>query len=133
MKPQPTAEQIAKLPQWAQAHIQDLARRASVAEKQVARAQDEQTPSPFYVDDLLCIGEGSPQTVRRYFDTHRMTLAFEGMELDISLPRGVQGREGIELHWERTDKPRQPVIMQPYSHQAIRLINPDFTDEDRQR
>lgn len=125
MKP-PTPEQIAKLPKWAQEHIENCERERDEANRILSRVLADQKPTPFYTTELRGAEPSSgDRFIRRYFDAGRhLTVEHEGVTLTITLPMGLQGRNGIELSWERYDRlhSRQPVVLQPYSYQAMRLF-----------
>lgn len=47
------AEQIGKLPRWAQAHIREITRQRDEAIDEYNKLTDNQTPSVFYANDLF--------------------------------------------------------------------------------
>jgi hypothetical protein len=117
----PTPEQIEKLPRWAQEHIKDLDRRMVVAERAVAEYKDSQTPSEFYYEDHLCIGGGSPQLIRRYIQTNRMTIEHAGVQVDVLVR---EGDPEIEIGWSDPTRMCREVAMVPKSFQQIKIIHP---------
>lgn len=118
----PTPEQIAKLPKWAQEHIADLDRRMVVAERSLKEYEDAQTPSEFFYDDLLCIGGKSPQNVRRYVQTHRISIVRDGIRADVLLRHD---EPGIEISWGDEHRGCREVAMIPTSFQKIKLLSKD--------
>ncbi len=119
----PTPEQIAKLPKWAQEYIENLDRRVVIAERELKKMQDSQTPSEFYIDDVLCIGEGTPQHARRYVQTHKMTVEHDGVKLTILLR---QDEKGIDLQWNNTSRLMSEVAMVPLSFNKVKIVAKEF-------
>ena len=117
-----TPEQMAKLPKWAQEHINDLARRVEMAERILQQYKDNQTPSEFFYDDYQCIGLGTPQHARRYVQTYKMTVARDGIQADILLR---QDDPGIEISFSFVERvtTHVPVVMSGFNQ--IRIIPKD--------
>lgn len=116
----PTPEQIAKLPKWAQEYVKDLERRVVIAERTLKKYTDTQTPSEFYIDDLLCIGNGTPQVSRKYVQTHRITAERDGVKVDLLLRLN---EPGIEVSWSTSDRMTGEIAMIPFSFQKIKLVS----------
>jgi methyl coenzyme M reductase subunit D len=86
---QPTPEQLAKLPKWAQEHITDLSRQRDAALNVLNEFQDSQTVSRFYYEDHVCTGEqAGPSSKRRYIQTDRVIVDYKGEEFELTLARG---------------------------------------------
>lgn len=115
----PTPEQIAKLPKWAQEHIANLDRRMVLAERTLNEYKDAQTPSEFFFDDLLCIGGGSPKHIRKYIQTHKITVVRDGVRVDVLLRLD---EKGIEIGWSDEDRGCREIAMIPTSFQKIKLV-----------
>ena len=115
----PTPEQIAKLPKWAQEHIEGLDRRVVIAERTLKEYGDTQTESPFFYDDYLCIGGGSPQFARKYIQTHKVSVVKDGVRVDVLLR---MDEKGIEISWGDEDRTCREVAMIPTSFQKIKLV-----------
>ena len=114
----PTPEQLAKLPQWAQKHLADVKRQRDVAIRALDAYVDSQPPSPFYTEDLACTGEQSGPTIRkRYIQAHALCVDHDGVHLDIIL-RDKQ----IDLSWGRGRYKEGEVAAVPSSWQAMRLV-----------
>ena len=116
----PTPEQIAKLPKWAQETIEDLTRRTRVAETALKEYLDKQTPSEFYVEEYVNIGDGSDKHVQRYIQTYKMVVESGGVLLRILLR---QDEKGIELQWNSTDRLMQEVAMVPLSFNKVKIVS----------
>lgn len=117
----PTPEQIAKLPKWAQERIADLERRTATAELVLKEFQDAQTPSPIFYDDLVCIGSGGPQFVRRYVQSSRVSIVRDGVRADVLLR--ADGDTGIEISWGDEKRGVSQVAMVPLSFQKVVLLS----------
>ena len=115
----PTPEQIEKLPKWAQEHIKDLDRRMVIAERTLNEYKDTQTPSAFFVDDLVCIGGGSPKFMRKYIQTNKISVVRDGVRVDILLR---QDEKGIEIAWSDEDRGCRELAMVPTSFQKIKVV-----------
>lgn len=117
----PTPEQIAKLPQWARAHIANLSREREMAVRRLDEMTDNQTKSPFRKQELDCT-ETPPVSRTVYFQARSsMEVEHAGVELRITL------RENhIDLQWSRAGHMSGSICSQPSSHQAIAL----FTKEN---
>lgn len=66
-------DKIAKLPRWAQEHIEKIGRERDQAINALNRFLDGQTPSGFYVDDCVCTGEEQGPSRTNEQRTHRPT------------------------------------------------------------
>ncbi len=118
----PTPEQIARLPKWAQEYIEDLDRRTVIAERALKNYTDNQTPSKFYFDDFLCIGEGTPQLSRKYVQTRKITVEHEGIIVDVLLR---VDEAGIDISWHSSERLMKEVAMIPISFQQVKLVSRD--------
>jgi C4-dicarboxylate-specific signal transduction histidine kinase len=123
----PTQEQIAKLPQWAQRHIETLDRQREAALRALRQFTDEQTASPFSFDEHACIGNRGPDTFTRFVQARVMTVSHAGVMLTV---RCWEPNE-IGLQWGAYDEggPRSRAYMQqdevafvPASFQSARLV-----------
>jgi len=119
----PTPEQIAKLPKWAQERMADLERRARVAETALREYFDAQTPSEFYVEEYVGVGEGSDKRAQRYIQTYRMAVERDGVKLTILLHQDVKG---IELQWNSTNRLMNDVAMVPLSFNKVKILAKEF-------
>lgn len=115
----PTQEQIAKLPKWAQEHIENLDRRVVVSERALKEFTDTQTESAFFYDDYLCIGEGTPKFVRKYIQTYKISVVRDGIQVDVLLR---QDDPGIEIGWGGTNHAMKEVAMVPISFQKVKIV-----------
>lgn len=93
----PTKAQVAKLPVWAQNHINRLESERDAAINKLLEFHDEQTETNVFIQDHVCIGEGTngretdlakkggPTFVRRYLQTKRVQfrLPREEMEMEV--------------------------------------------------
>jgi hypothetical protein len=119
----PTPDQLAKLPKWAQEHIVNLERRTKTAEDALNDYKDNQTPSEFYTEDMLCVGEGSPEYVKRYVQGYKMNVEHDGVRLTILLR---QDEKGIDLQWYSTDRLMREVAMVPLSFNKVKIVAKEF-------
>ena len=96
----PSQEQIDKLPKWAQNHIRSLEMERDEANKLLTEFTDSQTKSSFYYQELR--GSDPSTGTRypaRYIQTHRVCVRHEGLDLEVLLPCGAQGRTGVEIRF----------------------------------
>lgn len=127
---QPTIEQLLKLPQWVQTHIQKLQRERETAVRALNEYCDNQTPAAFWVDDAECTGEErGPSFKRRYFQGDRINVSHAGIEASIYLSRKDDGQRifGIEIKFEPS-KPEtsfEKVAMIPFGHCCVNLVSKD--------
>ena len=121
-------EDVSKLPKWAQALVRCLEQQRDEAIKALNEHVDNQTVSPIYYDDLICI-EKSPVSVRRYVQTYKMTFEFAGVRLDVMLPYySPSRRKAIELQFGGTDGRCNTVALIPAARNAIRLVTGENVD-----
>lgn len=116
-------EQIEKLPKWAQQLVRDLKRERESAVKALNDFLDQQTPSPFRMEDFVCTGEESGPTHKTFYvQGHAMEVESSGIRLRVFAEEKVfSSRKSIELKWEAVDERRNIVTMTPTSYQTIKL------------
>jgi len=117
--PLPIPEQVAKLPKWAQERLADLERRTREAEVHLKNNLDAQTPSEFYVEEYVGVGEGSGKYVKRYVQTYKMAVEHDGVKLTILLR---QDEKGIELQWNSTSRLMNEMAMVPLSFNKVKIV-----------
>ena len=117
----PTPEQIAKLPKWAQERIHDLERERNESVKALNQHIDGQTPSPFYTDQAICTGEVPGAAFKRtyYQAGWHMNVVCAGVKLQIVL----RDDRGIDLQWSAADCPSDEVAFIPASYQKAELVS----------
>ena len=112
-------DKIEKLPKWAQEHIADLQRQRDVVVRTLNEHCDNQTPSPFYSDEMICNGESQgPSCKRMYFQAYKMEVEHAGIVLRIS----THNEGKIGLQWGKSDRLHNGVALIPTSHMAVNLI-----------
>ncbi len=112
-----TDPRIEKLPKWAQDHIADIQRQRDVSVRELNEYIDKQTPSPFFVDEMVCTGEETGPTVKRnYIQTRRVSVEHAGVSLDVYIRDEV-----IELTWGDGEYRNGDVAMIPVSRQQVHL------------
>lgn len=116
-----TPEQLAKLPKWAQEHIADLTRQMDVAKRTLNEFTDSQTPSDFYVEEMLCLTEGNQNNkfVKRYIQSHKVDVEHDGVRLTILLR---QDEKGIDLQWYSADRHMSEVAMVPLGFNKVKIV-----------
>lgn len=121
----PTTEQIAKLPKWAQDYIKTVCRERDMAIRTLNEFQDTQTKSDFWIEDLVCTGETvGPATKVRYIQTNSIHVESEGVHVEVSAFHGrIQSRHGIEVVWRSSDRSFGHICCVPESFQQIRLLS----------
>lgn len=123
-----TTEQIAKLPKWAREYITSLTRERDCLSAEVKRLIDQQTPSPFYVDDWY-----SPTRNKRYIQspTNRITIEHvtANVKLDVFLAPEDDGQRehGVEIIYGaiKRDLSHCPVAIVPRNMGSIQLVHRD--------
>jgi hypothetical protein len=105
MAERPDSAKLAKLPVWAQEYIRDLQRQRDIAVRELNEWRDQQTPSPFYIDEMVSTGEQQgPSIKRRYIQAHRITCESSGVALDIFAAVSVfENQRNIQLRWQGTE------------------------------
>lgn len=120
-----TPEQLAKLPRWAQDHIKDITRERDVAVRALNEYCDDQTPSPFYVDEMVCTGEQrGPSIKRRYIQAHTIKVKWAGVDLVIDANDYGNRNNEIGLQWSTTPRGCGDVALIPKSFQSVTLKLP---------
>ena len=111
---------IARLPKWAQEHIADLARQRQVAVDALNEHLDQQTVSPFYIDEPTCTGEKQgPSIKRRYIQAHKIAVEFKGVQLEIHLR---PEERGIDLGWSDLNRGLNDVALVPVSFNRVQIV-----------
>jgi hypothetical protein len=113
MNEQPTPEMLAKLPKWAQKHIEDLDRRVVISERTLKEYRDVQTPSEFFVEDW------TGKTTRNYIQTHKVAVERNGIRLDVLLRLD---EKGIDLSWSDDSRLVREIAMVPIAFNSVRLL-----------
>ena len=120
----PTKEQIEKLPKWAQEHIATLERQRSTAIESLNEYRDQQSPSPFYLDEMLCTGEqAAPSRKKIYVQAHSICVEWRGVLLRVDANDYGNTREGIRLQWSTPNQSLDEIAFVPTSYQSARLVS----------
>lgn len=124
---EPTPEQISRLPKWAQDHISYKASQLRIALEKCKAFEDQQTESPFYVDDFC----ENPR-VKRFISCPNQTVCADwaGVHLEIFLPRKDDGQRmfGPEIRFSATQgdsSVRNPVVIVPRGIELIHIVHRD--------
>jgi hypothetical protein len=116
----PTPQQIQKLPKWAQDHIEDLERQRDISIRALNEFCDNQTPSPFYVEDLVCTGEGQGPTPKRcYIQAHSVTVVWAGVEMQIDANDYGGRKNEIGIRWSVRDGGRDVAVIPASFNQIL--------------
>jgi len=108
---------ITKLPKWAQDKIRDVERQRDIAVNALNEYIDDQTPSAFSIDDLICTGEEhGPSFKRRYIQTRQMDIDHAEVHLDIQLRDDY-----IDIRYNGGEHCLSEICMTPCSFQNIKL------------
>ena len=118
---EPTPEQIAKLPKWAQEHIADVTRQMGVAKRALNEFTDAQTPSAFYTEETLCLSHDDNRShfVKRYIQGHKVDVEHDGVKLTILLR---QDEKGIDLQWHSLNSFMCEVAMVPLGFNKVKIL-----------
>lgn len=111
-----TDEQKAKLPKCAQAYIDELEGCLRESNGLVQKMADNQTPTQFYVEDLVNV-DGTNRGVRRYIDGYQLTAEANGVKVNI-FP--LMDGEAIRLNFENT-RVNESVVILPRASNSIHL------------
>ncbi len=118
----PTPEQIEKLPKWAQDHVKDLERRRDDALSALQHHLGKQYVTPFFFEDMVREAEGNGYKNHRIYLGERwergIGVEFGGVRLSITC-RGDAGNEEITINFERTDRMRGDVMVEPRACNSI--------------
>jgi hypothetical protein len=117
-----TPEAIARLPKWVQEHITNLERALEVAVKALDQYVDDQTPSPFQVQDLLCLAKN--KTVSRYVQASTMNVTSGGVTLSI-----YPEDDGIHLMYRSETRAANDVAIVPCASNALNIRRVTFPDK----
>jgi hypothetical protein len=110
-----------KLPKWAQEYIVNIERERDVAIRTLNEFTDSQTPSPFWYDEMVCLGEPTPHgdrgptEKRHYIQAHRMTVKVGTGEIDFFLrePNVLEISSGWNV-----------LRLSPYASNCVRIEEP---------
>lgn len=119
----PTPEQLQKLPKWAQDYIQNITREREMSVRSLNEFCDNDTPSPFMVEDYVCTGErAGPSSKVHYVQTNAIRVRYEGIDLRVTA-HSYNNQKGIGLQWGPDDlRLASAVAFVPESFMAARLV-----------
>jgi hypothetical protein len=119
-----TAEELAKLPKWAQDKVKDLSRERDVAVRYLNEWVDDQTPSPISIMEMVCVGEQQgPSIKKRYIQATDVEFVWKGIELTVALREGgPQHDNAIQLSWGSEKRGMAHVCMMPLAYNRVQLI-----------
>lgn len=102
---EPTKEQIQKLPKWAQQHIEAITIQCDQASRSIKRMTDDQTESPFYLDDWY-----TTPAIKRFIQspTGRISVNHAGVHCELFLASKDDGQRefGIEIQYSSIERSR---------------------------
>ena len=116
-----TPEQYAKLPKWAQGHIEMIERERDAVVRTLQGWEDEQTPSGLWYEDRDGAKPPGPTSRRRYVQSNSIEGHHEGVWFRLLLRDG----EGIDIGYGARQYGSGDVILQPRSTQQFRLFSVD--------
>lgn len=106
----PTKEQLAKLPKWAQEHIKAVTHQRDTVACKLDRLCDSQTRSNIWTEDFKC---------RQYIQGHTVEFDFQGVSLNVNLSTG----RGLELAWKPSGDVIGALCFIPTSYQRAQIKN----------
>ena len=112
----PTSEQIAKLPKWAQDHIENLSRQRKAAVAELDEFVAKHESGAVAVRLMTSDNDGGPTQRQVRFDAHWLEIQHEGIKLDITLAEGE-----LRLAYADRGNRRDAVHFVPTSHQQFAL------------
>lgn len=107
-------DKIEKLPKWARKHIESLERDRDDATDLMRKMTDDQTPSPFYIEEFR---GGAAGVQRRYFQAHQIAVEHLGIVMHVILRENC-----IDISYGLESCAIGDVAMVPQSRQAVALI-----------
>ena len=117
----PTSDQIAKLPKWAQDHIENLSRERDSAVDTLNKFCDNQTPSRFRVEDHPCTGEtAGPSHKKSYVQGHTLYVEWAGIELRIEANDYGGRTNEIGLSWSTSMQREIALIPQSFCQVTLK-------------
>ena len=129
---QPTPEQIARLPKWAQEHIRDLEGHKDIAQRKLREYLETQEQTNCWTDELVCMKNSGPEWVRRYFKVANIEVAHKGVHLTVS---GLRSEDNdIRLSWRPVGNGGNgSVAFTPWAYQQARLVNVVYDEHELKR
>lgn len=121
---EPTPEQLAKLPKWAQDHIKHLTTSNNAIKSSLKQFNDSQTPSPIWVDEWL-----QDPRIKRYIQAPHCNVIFshKGVDMRVMLAgeKDPSRAPGIEISYSRTGRwgDAGEIALVPKSHGLFQLIS----------
>jgi hypothetical protein len=124
----PTQAQLSKLPVWAQTYIKHIESEREAAVKQLLEFNDTQTPSNVFIQDHVCIGEGTsgrkeegkgsggPTFVRHFIQTKRVQFILPRAEMELEVFVNEE-EQRVEI---RT--PRGYPYIEPHGNNLFHLV-----------
>jgi hypothetical protein len=130
LTPEPTPEQIAKLPKWAQRHIRQLESTTRRALKRLEENEDGQTPSGIWYEDFVFLG-GENIIHRTYVQSDKLEIEHQGVRLAVT----AFGDDPINLRWGPAGSlsAMGDICFIPTSYQQARLTNMVHTPIEYER
>lgn len=120
----PTAEQVKKLPKWAQDYIEQLERQREAAIKAMEDAANGTTPAPFYFEDHACIRDGGPTTVRHYVQAPWLKFDYGGLHVDFLLREHGEDKV-LDIQYGPDDRlVGGKIVLEPRSYRQLYLYCP---------
>ncbi len=126
MNTEVTSEMLAKLPRWAQEHINRLTFQRNDAVKALNAHLEQQAPSAIYYDRWVSTGEKASPVLKRFrVSAERIVADCHGVLLTVAVkPQTESARwPGIELRWMPTGElMNDHVAFIPTGFQQAQLI-----------
>lgn len=120
----PTPEQIAKLPKWAQEYITQLERQRDAAVKVMRDSANGTTRSPFYFEDHACVKPGGPEVVRHYIQAPWLKFDYGGLHVDFLLREHGEDKV-LDIQYGTSSRMvGNKVVFEPRSYQQFYLYCP---------
>ena len=122
----PTPEQLAKLPKWAQDHINNTAGERNAAIRALNNFCEQSKESPFSFQEDPCTGEGTrgPVSKHVFIQAHSIRVRWRGVVLDVDAHDYGNTGVGIKLKWSsETGGGHGEAALIPYCHQSARLVS----------
>ena len=115
----PTPEQLARLPKWAQEHIRHITRTCRNLQDAINAAVDSQTPSPIWVDEMINTMGDRTVFKKRFVQSDSVCFLHKGVHLTVRLIE-----DSITLAWNaETNHGCYPLCFVPTSFQQARIEN----------
>lgn len=120
-----TADQIAKLPNWAQAHIREITRQRDEAIDEYNKLTDNQTPSVFYEERITTIEKTKSE--KFYLHVNSVSCESDDLYVRVHPPQKWDKEKSIKVYFGRGRDGNKKAVIRPLASNVIEIV-PDPYD-----